>query len=68
VNWDLSVQKHFPVPGEKQRLEFRTDFFNIVNHANLSAPQTNFNTTQSFGRITGTGSARVIQLVLRYQF
>jgi hypothetical protein len=66
--WDLSVQKHFNIWSERSRLEFRTDFFNILNHANLSAPATTFNTTQSFGRITGTGSARVIQMALRLEF
>jgi hypothetical protein len=40
----------------------------VLNHANLGNPQTVFNTTQSFGRITGTGGARVVQLALRYEF
>ncbi|MGH9672516.1 MAG: hypothetical protein ACRD44_04995, partial [Bryobacteraceae bacterium] len=66
-NWDLSAQKTFPVT-ERHRLEFRVDFFNVLNHANLGNPQTVFNSTQSFGRITSTGGARVIQLVGRYEF
>src|SRR5262249_50070345 len=67
-NWDLSFQKDFPLKTERRQLEFRADFFNIPNHPNLSAPATNFNTPQSFGRITSTGSARVTQLALRFQF
>jgi hypothetical protein len=67
-NWDLSFQKTIPVRGERHRLEFRGDFFNILNHANLGAPQATFNSTQSFGRITSTGGARVTQLALRYEF
>lgn len=67
-NWDLSFQKTIPVIGDRHRLELRGDFFNILNHANLGAPQTTFNTTQSFGRITSTGGARVTQLALRYEF
>jgi hypothetical protein len=67
-NWDVSLQKTFPIIGERHRLEFRSDFFNVLNHANLGNPQTVFNTTQSFGRITGTGGARVVQLALRYEF
>ncbi|MBS1825647.1 MAG: TonB-dependent receptor [Acidobacteria bacterium] len=66
--WDLSAQKRFTLWSDRSRLEFRTDFFNILNHANLSAPQTTFNTTQSFGRITGTGGARVLQMALRMEF
>ncbi len=67
-NWDLSIQKAFRGAGERHRLEFRGDFFNILNHANLSPPQTTFNSTQSFGRITGTSGARVTQFALRYEF
>jgi outer membrane receptor protein involved in Fe transport len=67
-SWDFSAQKTFSLPGEGHRLEFRADFFNALNHANLSNPQTVFNTPQSFGRITGTGGARVLQFALRYEF
>ncbi len=67
-NWDLSIQKTFKVTGERRRVEFRSDFFNILNHANLGSPQITFNSTQSFGRITGTSGARVTQFALRYQF
>jgi len=67
-NWDISFQKTFRLRAERHRLEFRADFFNLLNHANLSAPATTFNTTQSFGRITSTGGARVTQFALRYEF
>jgi hypothetical protein len=67
-NWDVSFQKDFSLGSDRRRLEFRADLFNSVNHPNLGSPATNFNTPQSFGRITSTGSARVVQLALRYQF
>ena len=67
-NWDVSFQKTFPIVSDRHRLEFRGDLFNAINHANLSAPATTFNSTQSFGRITSTGSARVVQFALRYAF
>jgi hypothetical protein len=67
-NWDLSFQKTFPIVSDRHRLEFRGDLFNAMNHANLSTPATTFNSTQSFGRITSTGSARVVQFALRYAF
>lgn len=68
-NWnlDLSVQKEFKV-SERQKMEFRTDFFNLFNHANLNDPGTSLSSPQSFGKITGTGDARVIQFALRYEF
>jgi hypothetical protein len=68
LNWDLSLQKTFFLRAESHRVEFRADAFNILNHANLGNPQTGFNAPQSFGRITGTGGARVMQFVLRYEF
>ena len=67
-NWDLSFQKDFRLGSDRRRLEFRADLFNSLNHPNLGSPATNFGTPQSFGRITSTGSARVVQLALRYQF
>jgi hypothetical protein len=67
-NWDLSIFKVFGFAAEKQSLEFRFDAFNILNHANLNNPAANLGSLTSFGKITGTSSARVLQLALRYQF
>lgn len=67
-NWDVSLQKTFPVAGERRQLEFRSDFFNVLNHANLGDPQANLSSPQTFGRITSTGAARVIQFALRFGF
>ncbi|MEK7753593.1 MAG: hypothetical protein AAB654_16845, partial [Acidobacteriota bacterium] len=68
ISWDLSVQKKVAVIGERHKVEFRADFFNVMNHANLSNPGSALNSPQTFGRITGTSGARVIQFALRYQF
>ena len=54
--------------GEKHQLNFRADFFNVLNHANLSDPQVNLSSPQTFGRITATSAARVVQFALRYGF
>ncbi|MBZ5566134.1 MAG: TonB-dependent receptor, partial [Acidobacteriia bacterium] len=35
--WDISMQKRFPLT-EKMNLEFRSDFFNILNHPNFNNP------------------------------
>jgi hypothetical protein len=66
-SWDLSLQKDFPT-RERQRLEFRVDLFNILNHATFSAPAATLSAPQSLGRITGSSDGRVMQLALRYQF
>jgi len=43
------------------------DFFNAFNRKNLSSPITD-TTNANFGRITGQGAARVIQLAFRAEF
>ena len=41
-NWDLAVLKNFRLPWESMGLQFRAEFFNLVNHSNLYAdPNTN---------------------------
>jgi hypothetical protein len=35
VNTDLSIDKNWRLWGEKLRLQFRLDFFNVFNHANF---------------------------------
>lgn len=66
-NVDLGVSRNFQVT-ESKRIEFRTSFFNMLNHPNLGLP----NATQSspvFGRITSMANdSRVIELGLKFAF
>ena len=66
--WDLnlSLGKNFSI-SERVRLQFRADMFNFFNHTNLSGLTTNI-TSGTFGRLTGTAGARVIQLNARLKF
>jgi hypothetical protein len=66
--WDLnfSLGKNFSIT-ERVRLQFRTDTFNFFNHTNLSGITTNV-TSGTFGRLTGTTGARVVQLNVRLRF
>jgi hypothetical protein len=41
VNTDFSVDKNWRVWGERMRIQFRMDFFNLFNHANFRGDQTN---------------------------
>jgi hypothetical protein len=66
INWDMSLSRQFHFK-ERWRLDFRADFFNIMNHANWSNPTTS-NTSSTFGEITGFGSPRNIQFSTKLFF
>jgi hypothetical protein len=64
---DFTVIKTFPFT-ETKRLDFRGEFFNIMNHATFSTPGTDINTS-SGGQISSTlNAARIIQLALKFYF
>lgn len=63
---DLGAYKNFQI-REQMRLQFRSEFFNLPNRANFSNPNTTISSS-SFGRITGTQPARVIQFALKLNF
>jgi Carboxypeptidase regulatory-like domain len=83
-NWDATLLKNFPVWGERVKLTFRADFFNLTNHVNFANPGHNEGSASTFGKITsdvgsavatsvGTtagaiGGPRQIQLALRLTF
>ncbi|HTM47246.1 MAG TPA: hypothetical protein VL285_01100, partial [Bryobacteraceae bacterium] len=66
--WDLnfSLGKNIAFT-ERARLQFRTDMFNFFNHTNLSGITTNVS-SGTFGKLTSTTGARVIQLNARLSF
>ena len=65
-NVDAGLFKLIPV-REKTHLEFRTEFFNALNHANFANPTANL-ASPTFGKILSAGTARQIQLALKLQF
>jgi len=55
-------------PAEGSSLEFRTEFYNALNHPQFANPDNDF-ASPAFGVIRGTSvSSRVIQLALRFAF
>ena len=53
---------------ERLVTQFRTEFFNIFNHANFANPQTSLDSA-AFGQISSTSvNARLIQFALKVSF
>ena len=68
VNWDAAILKNTKL-WEGGTLQFRTEFFNIWNHAQFNPPGNNVNTPSLFGKITSTANTpRVIQFGLKLLF
>jgi len=68
VNWDTSLMKTTKIT-EKQTVQFRTDFFNILNHPQFANPGLQQSTPNTFGVITATAvNPRIIQFGLKYIF
>jgi hypothetical protein len=65
-NIDMAFSKTTPI-REHLRLELRADFFNLLNHAEFSNPDTNIS-SPTFGRLLYTFQPRIIQLAVRLSF
>jgi hypothetical protein len=52
VDWDASIARKFPVYKERANLQFRAEYFNLLNHTNLGDPGTTVG--GSLGKITST--------------
>ncbi|CAN5590585.1 hypothetical protein BH10ACI4_BH10ACI4_37980 [soil metagenome] len=69
-NWDMTLAKATKVGGlrEDATLDFRTEFFNVWNHAQYANPGSAVGTA-SYGIINSSSVApRLIQFALKYQF
>ncbi len=80
-NYDLAILRNFGSTERRWRAQFRTEFYNAFNHANLSAPVSELRrpdfgrayygrnrTFSRFGELPLENSARRIQFGLRLQF
>jgi len=65
--WDLGVNKNFRLPREGMALQFRSEFFNVLNHTNFVAPNADI-TSAAFGTIRATYIPRQIQFALKLMF
>ncbi|MCZ2080272.1 MAG: TonB-dependent receptor [Bryobacteraceae bacterium] len=64
---DAALAKAFPVWKERAKLQFRGEFFNVMNRPNFGNPNGSL-ISPAFGRILGAGPARQIQLALKLLF
>ncbi len=64
--WDLAADKNFHI-WERTSLQFRSEFFNVLNHTNFGLP-TAVSTSSAFGTIRTTYPARQIQFALKLLF
>jgi hypothetical protein len=73
VNTDFSAFKNFRI-GERTKLQFRAEFFNLFNHAQFylgggATGMQDISSQSSFGVVNGTvNNPRVVQLALRLDF
>ena len=67
--WNAAIVRSFPLAGERS-LQFRAEYFNVLNHTNLNNPNTSNPATSSttFGTITGSGDPRIAQFALKFVF
>ena len=67
-NWDTAVFKNTSIT-ERLVLQFRAEFFNVLNHPSFGLPASNISNPNQVGRITSTANTpRDIQFGLRLSF
>jgi hypothetical protein len=66
VDWDANLFRDFSL-HEDVRLQFRAEYFNLLNHVNLSDPNTS-QSSSGFGSITAASDPRIAQLAFKLLF
>lgn len=65
-DWDFSIFKNFRVTESKD-IQFRAEFFNILNHPNFRLPDSDIS-SPTFNHIQAALDPRVVQLALKFLF
>ncbi len=66
ADWDFSIFKIFRVTESKD-IQFRAEFFNILNHPNFRLPDSDIS-SPTFNQIQAALPPRVVQLALKFLF
>ena len=66
IQWDMSASRKFSF-SERWKLEYKSEFFNIMNHANWNGPSAGL-TSSTYSWVTAFGGPRLIQMSLKLTF
>ncbi|HMF74528.1 MAG TPA: carboxypeptidase regulatory-like domain-containing protein [Bryobacteraceae bacterium] len=66
INFDFTLYKTFKLT-ENQKVEFRAELFNVLNHTNFTTVSTTYGSA-TYGQVTAAADPRIAEFVLRYQF
>jgi hypothetical protein len=66
INFDVAAYKDFRF-WERATLQFRAEFFNVLNHTNFNAPNTNLG-AGGFTQISSSKDPRIGQMSLKLRF
>lgn len=64
--WNMGFFKNFAI-GERVRLQFRAEMFNIWNRANFNSVATTLG-SGGYGQVNGAWDPRIMQLALKLVF
>jgi hypothetical protein len=68
VNSDFSLIKQFALPRKDMGLNFRAEFFNLLNHPQYGMPINDINEA-GFGAVNSTvNNPRLVQLAMKLTF
>ncbi|MGH9574806.1 MAG: carboxypeptidase regulatory-like domain-containing protein, partial [Candidatus Acidiferrales bacterium] len=65
-NWDVSIQKGFPI-NENTGFDFRAEMFNFPNHMSPFGYSTQVGSS-NFGQVTSATDPRTVEFALRFHF
>ena len=65
-NIDAGLMKRFALT-EKYGLQFRSEAFNLLNHANFGNPD-GFLDSPTYGQINSASPGRILQFALKFMF
>jgi hypothetical protein len=66
TNWDFAASKNFRLT-ESKNLQFRAEFFNILNHTNFHLPNSDIS-SPTFNQILAAEPPRLVQFALKFLF